>query len=187
LQTPPGSLPTDDRELCYLAGLSGNLAKWGKVKRIALRHWQECDDGRLYHPVVAELVLDSYGRLSKNRDRTAAATEARRTQRNDQRRSQRNGQRNDDQLEEKRDPPLNPPRKGGGDEGFFANGFKHVAAAAQSVVEVRRRELESIGWNRAMKRADPDVPAPRSADEIAIVEAEVAAVQERITQKQGTR
>lgn len=76
-QKPPGSLPNDDRLLCRLAELNGNLAKWGKVKRIALRHWVECDDGRLYHPVVAELVVDAANQLNKKKARTEAARAAR--------------------------------------------------------------------------------------------------------------
>jgi hypothetical protein len=72
-QAPAGSLPNDDRELCYLAGLAGNLHKWGKVKRMALRHWQVCDDGRLYHPVVAELVIQSWNIINAQKNRTRAA------------------------------------------------------------------------------------------------------------------
>ena len=76
-QRPAGSLPNDDRLLCRLAELNGNLAKWGKVKRIALRHWILCDDDRLYHPVVAELVLDTHKRLSAKQERMANARAAR--------------------------------------------------------------------------------------------------------------
>ena len=76
-QRPAGSLPSTDRELCRLAEPGGDLAKWGKVKRMALRHWQLCDDGRLYHPVVAEYVLEAWGQFNRRRLRTAAATAAR--------------------------------------------------------------------------------------------------------------
>jgi hypothetical protein len=76
-QKPAGSLPNDDRELCYLAGLAGNLGKWGKVKRIALRHWEVCDDGRLYHPVVAELVLQAWNIINTHKNRAKAGARAR--------------------------------------------------------------------------------------------------------------
>jgi hypothetical protein len=76
-QRPAGSLPSTDRELCRLAELGGDLAKWGKVKRMALRHWEICDDGRLYHPVVAEYVLEAWNQFNRRRMRTAAATAAR--------------------------------------------------------------------------------------------------------------
>lgn len=116
-QKPPGSLPIDDRMLCRLAELGGDLAKWRKVKRIALRHWIECDDGRLYHPVVAELVLDAANRLDKKRQRTEAARAAALSNRlsnraNDSRAdSTKTGQ-----------PLLNPPRDGGGDLFASLNG-----------------------------------------------------------------
>lgn len=111
-QSPPGSLPIDDRILCRLAELGGNLARWHKVKRIALRHWVECDDGRLYHPVVAELVLDAADRLNANRRRTIAATENRWKS---TKRPVRDGLRNGRDINSTGNPPLNPPRDDGGD------------------------------------------------------------------------
>lgn len=52
-QSPAGSLPTDDKILSHLSGAG---PRWLKVKAMALRGWVECNDGRLYHPVVAEQV-----------------------------------------------------------------------------------------------------------------------------------
>ena len=118
-QTPPGSLPTDDRQLCRLAELSGNLAKWHKVKRIALHHWVECDDGRLYHPVIADLVISAEKKLNANKRRTMAAT-ASRWKRSGE--GVRNGLRDGDDLKRRVIPPLYPPRKGEGDEVFSTNG-----------------------------------------------------------------
>jgi len=116
-QSPPGSLPTNDRELCRLAELGGDIGEWKKVKRMALRHWQRCDDGRLYHPVVAELILESWDTLSRNRRRTAAATEASVASRTGSNRGKRNVQRNVRNLDLDLDqaPPLPPPRDVGGD------------------------------------------------------------------------
>lgn len=131
-QKPPGSLPTDDRILCRLAELNGNLAKWRKVKRIALRHWIECDDGRLYHPVVAEFVLDAAAKLQRSRDRTSAATANRwKTTNENIRNGERNGSRarsdvrNGHDLNKTEKHPLNPLR----DEGdlLLKNGFKNGA------------------------------------------------------------
>lgn len=59
LQVPAASLPTDDR---ILAHLSGAGSKWRKVKAIALRGFIQCDDGRLYHPVIAEKANDAWER-----------------------------------------------------------------------------------------------------------------------------
>ena len=56
-QRPAASLPDDDR---ILAHLSGAGARWKKVKAMALRGWVPCDDGRLYHPVVAEQALAAW-------------------------------------------------------------------------------------------------------------------------------
>lgn len=59
LQVPAASLPNDDRVLAHLSGAG---AKWRKVKDMALRGFTLCDDGRLYHPVVAEKALDAWDR-----------------------------------------------------------------------------------------------------------------------------
>jgi len=53
-QTPAGSLPNDDQILAHMCCV--NQAKWKKIKVRALHGWLECNDGRLYHPVVAEYV-----------------------------------------------------------------------------------------------------------------------------------
>jgi len=53
-QTPAGSLPNDDQILAHMCGISP--AKWKKIKNRALHGWIECNDGRLYHPVIAEQV-----------------------------------------------------------------------------------------------------------------------------------
>lgn len=70
-QLPAASLPTDDR---ILAHLSGAGAGWKKLKTMALRGWIECEDGRLYHPVVAEQALLAWDeRLSYRAEKEAAA------------------------------------------------------------------------------------------------------------------
>lgn len=70
-QQPAASLPTDDRILAHLSG-AGTL--WKKLKTMALRGWIECDDGRLYHPVVAEQALLAWEeRVAYRADRDAAA------------------------------------------------------------------------------------------------------------------
>jgi hypothetical protein len=76
-QIPAGSLPNDDRELCQLAGLGRDMRQWRKVKRWAMHNWQLCDDARLYHPVVAEMVNNALAVKQANRHRTEAARGAR--------------------------------------------------------------------------------------------------------------
>lgn len=55
-QLPAGSLPNNDKVLAGWCGKS--LKQWAKIKDMALHGWQEADDGRLYHPVLAEVVND---------------------------------------------------------------------------------------------------------------------------------
>jgi hypothetical protein len=59
LQVPAASLPDDDRVLAHLSGAG---LRWKKVKKIALRGWILCHDGRFYHPVVAEKANDAWER-----------------------------------------------------------------------------------------------------------------------------
>lgn len=61
-QYPGGSLPDDDIELCRLAELGRDQRTWKKVRAVALHGWTKCSDGRLYHPVVTEGVLEAWGR-----------------------------------------------------------------------------------------------------------------------------
>lgn len=56
-QVPAGSIPANDKLLAHLS-LSGS--KWAKVKEHVLRGWVLCDDGRYYHPVVAEKALEAW-------------------------------------------------------------------------------------------------------------------------------
>lgn len=72
-QVPAGSLPADDIDLCRLAELARDLKTWKKLKDGALRGWVLCSDGRLYHPVVAEGVVNAIEHKKKQRLKTAKA------------------------------------------------------------------------------------------------------------------
>lgn len=66
--TPAGSLPDNDRMLAYLS-MAGPA--WDSVRDHALRGWERHADGRLYHPVVTEKVLDALqrqGEFQRGRD-----------------------------------------------------------------------------------------------------------------------
>ena len=76
-QVPAASLPKDDRTLAHLAGFGRDLKSWMKVKADALRKFVECSDGRLYHPTIAEKAIEAADAKRKQRERTAAAREAR--------------------------------------------------------------------------------------------------------------
>lgn len=59
-QVPAASLPDDDVALARLAEYGRDLGSWQSVKQGALHGWVKCSDGRLYHPVVAEKVLEGW-------------------------------------------------------------------------------------------------------------------------------
>ena len=70
-QVPAASLPNKDM---VLAHLSGNAAKWKRIKEGAMRGWILCSDDRWYHPVVAEKALAALpGREEFNHKRSAEA------------------------------------------------------------------------------------------------------------------
>ena len=76
-QVPVASLPDRDADLCALAGLGRDLKRWKKVREQALRGWIACDDGRIYHPLIAEAALEAW--ISRLLSRvTSAAGHARR-------------------------------------------------------------------------------------------------------------
>lgn len=56
-QVPAASLPDIDSTLRRLSMIQG---KWPKVREAALSGWIKCNDGRLYHPVVAEKALEAW-------------------------------------------------------------------------------------------------------------------------------
>jgi hypothetical protein len=76
-QTPAGSLPQDDIELCRLAELGRDVRAWKKARSMALYKWVLCSDGRLYHPIVAEKVNEAWDAKQKQRARSRAGNEAR--------------------------------------------------------------------------------------------------------------
>lgn len=59
-QVPSGSLPDDDTRLAYIMGFGRDVNSWRALRaQGGLRGWVKCSDGRLYHPVVAEKVIDA--------------------------------------------------------------------------------------------------------------------------------
>jgi hypothetical protein len=69
-QLPAGSLPDDDAALSRLLGYGRDLRRWRALRRKgALRGWVRCQDGRLYHPVVAEKVTQVAAKSIHQRQR----------------------------------------------------------------------------------------------------------------------
>lgn len=67
-QVPAASLPDDDRILARMTGLP--LADWLRVKDMAIKNWIKCSDGRLYHPVIADLAVEAWGKRRKQSARS---------------------------------------------------------------------------------------------------------------------
>lgn len=84
-QVPAGSLPNNDRILASLSGYSNAPRKWAGVREMALHGWLPCNDGRLYHPVITEMVMDIQetrnGPIPQDAGKRDAAEEKRRKNR----------------------------------------------------------------------------------------------------------
>jgi hypothetical protein len=65
-QVPAASLPNDDR---ILAHLSGTASRWKRVKEMCMRGWVLCDDGRYYHPVIAEKAMEAWREREEYQER----------------------------------------------------------------------------------------------------------------------
>ncbi|WP_207210882.1 DUF1376 domain-containing protein [Lichenibacterium minor] len=76
-QSPAASLPDDDRLLARYAGYGRDVDAWKAVRNEALRGYQLCSDGRLYHPLLAEKANEAWVSKQARRARTAAATATR--------------------------------------------------------------------------------------------------------------
>lgn len=71
-QVPAGSLPSDDVGLARLAEFARDLKGWRKVRDGALHGWFQCSDGRFYHEVVAQVVLEAWLKKRKASDKGKA-------------------------------------------------------------------------------------------------------------------
>lgn len=79
-QVPAGSIPDSDVWQATQAGYArrGKIdPEWNDVRDGARRGYVTCNDGRLYHPVVCEKVLEAWDSKLARHARTAAATAAR--------------------------------------------------------------------------------------------------------------
>ncbi len=76
-QSPAASLPNDDRLLARYAGYGRDVEAWKAVRDEALRGYQLCSDGRLYHPLLAEKANEAWASKQARKARTIAATATR--------------------------------------------------------------------------------------------------------------
>lgn len=88
-QSPPGSIPNEEKLLKFLSCAG---TKWKRVRDVALHGFVLCNDNRYYHPVIADMVMTAWeGRqkLMKKQAHTRArnqiwrANKARQLGRND--------------------------------------------------------------------------------------------------------
>jgi len=76
-QRPAASIEDDDDVLADFALCPPD--EWASVRHEVLRGWVKCSDGRLYHPVVAEKALEAWKKKLAQRNRTEAASAARKS------------------------------------------------------------------------------------------------------------
>jgi hypothetical protein len=76
-QIPAGSLPNNDDHLIYLAHCDAQTV-WPRVKKMALHNWEECSDGRLYHPVIANEVSKAWALKLDHEEKRRKDTERKR-------------------------------------------------------------------------------------------------------------
>ena len=61
-QVPAGSLPDDDIQLAKFAGYGRVVDVWMEIKEGALHGFEKSSDGRLYHSVILEKVVNAWNR-----------------------------------------------------------------------------------------------------------------------------
>lgn len=134
-EVPSSSLPDDDSLLARAAGYGFNIKGWMKVKKGAMRNFELCDDGRFYHPVIADLAIKARKKKRDDSDRTKNATDARR-RRNEQRERQL-----DDERGCQRDDAVNDQRN------VHQGKLREVEGTASAVQRAREPELAFQAWN----------------------------------------
>lgn len=72
-QIPAGSLPDDEMVLTRLCGLGRDVKTFRKRRAGAMHGFIQCDDGRWYHPVVAEQANAAWRAKQEQRHRTECA------------------------------------------------------------------------------------------------------------------
>lgn len=83
-QLPAASLPNNDAVMAKLVGLGRDVRTFRKHRDAALRGFILCDDGRLYHPMVAEQAMIAWEGKLQQRWRTECARIKKHNQRTEQ-------------------------------------------------------------------------------------------------------
>lgn len=72
MATPAGSLSNDDDDLAEAAGYGMDVESFLKVKDEIMSCWVLCSDNRFYHPMVCEVAMDTWDKMSERRKKDAA-------------------------------------------------------------------------------------------------------------------
>jgi hypothetical protein len=67
MQVPAGSLPAEDEVIAGIIGMPST--SFDVHRKHLMRGWKACSDGRLYHPVLVERVLQMVTRRGKENER----------------------------------------------------------------------------------------------------------------------
>lgn len=163
-QIPAASLPNDEKLLANLAGFGRDLRSWRAVSDVALRGFILCDDGRLYHPVIADKAIEASSKRRRQRQQTKAATEARRksetirdVHRNDQRNDQHDNIRNDDR-DDAAEPERNVHQGKGMEEKGIDDGGVETPAREPSKSMISPEAFEITGEILKSMGKTPDDP-----------------------------
>lgn len=77
---PAASL--EDDEMTLMDAAQCDEKTWKQLRVEIMRGWVKCSDGRLYHPIVAEVSSEAWSSKEKQRQRTEAARQAKSQSRN---------------------------------------------------------------------------------------------------------
>lgn len=163
-QVPAASLPTDDRMLARYAGYGRDVAAWSEVKDDALRGFVLCDDGRLYHPVIAEKAVEAWNAKEAQRARTSIATAARLAKQREASRDEPDDEQRDEPRNVQRDEPRNVVQ-GKGREQKVSKGIPSKIEKQKT----RERELSRIpeDWEPIKSELDYALNEGLAVDDVA--------------------
>jgi len=150
-QTPCGSMPDSDELIAVRIGLDAE--EFERSRAILLRGWERAGDGRLYHPVVSEMVLEMLARKSREANRKAAYREKMKAENvPDLSRGTGNGQTRDSTGSDdtgtgtgtgtsKRQPTCSPSASESADDGFADFWKQYPKKAAKPAAEKAWRKI----------------------------------------------
>jgi hypothetical protein len=154
-QSPPGSLPNDERVLAAFS----KAKNWKKVREMALRGFVLCSDGRLYHRFVCKQVLDAWSKRTAYRDKRDKEAERLR----DWREKKQAGNAHSVPNEPRFDDEGNASRNDS--ETRFKVSTKHVRREGEGEVEGKEkgREVKALkaeSLDISESAASPSAPTP---------------------------